>query len=197
MKSRLILLFSLLVACTPVLAGDLELLFSRESGEITYIRDGSFINLENAEVSVGSFLNENNDIVPYAGLMSEVLKDKIKVFKEPLSFFLGGRMYAAMLTEPADDVIGLAFGASARYTLRLFETMPIHLETTAYYAPEVITSGDQTSIVDWHIIRGSIELTEHTTGIVGIRTLEVNNDEADNIDHDLDDEIHLGLRFQF
>jgi hypothetical protein len=195
MMSRVILLLSMLAACTPLLAGDLELLFSKDSGELTYIRDGSFINFDNAEVSMGAFLNENNDIAPYAGLMSEVLKDKINVFKEPLSFAIGGRIYYPLLTAPSDDVIGLAFGVSAGYTIRIFKKMPIHLETTAYYAPEVLTSGDQTSILDWHIIRGEIELTERTTGIVGLRRFEVNG--AEGGDQDLDNGLNLGLRYQF
>ncbi len=198
MGARCIVLLSLFLVCPPLFAGELEVLFSKETGEISYIRDGGFINLKDAEVTVGSFLSEDNNIIPYAGLMSEVLKNKINLFNEPLTFFIGSRFYAALLTEPSNDIIGLSFGASARYTVRLFKKMPIHLSSTAYYAPEVITSGDNTALFDWHVIRGEIELTDRTRGFLGFRTFEINNHGGGEKDHThLDDEIHLGLRFKF
>jgi hypothetical protein len=196
MVGRYILFLALSVACTPLVAGDLEVLFSNKSGEISYIRDGSFINLDDSEISVGVFMNEDNNTIPYAGLLSEVLKDKVRLAKSPLKFYLGGRLYTAFLNTPEDDVFGLAFSASLRYTIP-FERIPLHLATSIHFAPEVLTSGTNTNIFDWHVVRAEIDLTEHTTGFVGFRKFEIDRPEGVGSDRDLDEKVHLGLRFRF
>ena len=176
-------------------ADNIEGSFSNDFGELIYSRDAGLIGLKNQELAIGLFLNEDNNVVPHFTLSTEVLKDK-----SPIRFTVGGRAYFGVLTEPDDDVVGLAFGASARYKLPfdrfpVLERFPIHISSGIYFAPAITTSGSNIEIIDVDFVRGEIELTPRIHGFAGLRLFEFDREPGE--DTLIDSVIYGGARFTF
>jgi hypothetical protein len=81
----------------------------------------------------------------------------------------------------------------ARYAI---ETVfrPVYLSGQFYYAPEILTIGDAEDLSDF-IIRAEMDFIERVTGFVGYRLLEA--DLEGGSEHDIDDDIHIGIRLVF
>lgn len=185
----------MIVLVSVAQADSIEGSFSNDFGELVYSRDAGLIGLKDQELAIGLFLNEDNNVVPHFTLSTGVLKDKL-----PIQFAIGGRGYFAALTEPDDDVVGVAFGASGRYKLPfdrlpVLGQFPIHIRSSIYFAPAITTSGSDIEIIDADFVRGEIELTPTIHGFAGVRLFEF--DRAPGDDTLLDSIIYGGASFTF
>lgn len=163
--------------------------------ELTYGRDAGFIGLDEGRSEVGLLMTEDNSIILQGTVEFPVLEGI-----RPLEMAVGGRLFMANLVDPDDDVMGIGFGASARYRLPtdripLLNRFPFHLAASIYYSPEVTTSGAGVDILDIHVIRGELELAENVYGLIGLRTLEVDRDDGD--EEIIDERVYVGLRVVF
>lgn len=164
---------------------ELEVLLSNKTLEGNYYRTASMFWLRDQEFTAGVFLTEENDVLLKGGFSTDVLQQKT-----PLDIDIGARIYLGFITEPDDDIIGLAPGIRGRYTLDMFEQFPISIASSIYYAPEIITSGRDIDILDVEPIRGELGLTPNIKFVAGLRVLDVG-------DKDLDNSLNLGASFKF
>jgi hypothetical protein len=176
-------------------ADQIEVMLGNEFGEVNYTRDADFVGLDQGRAAAGLLLTEDNTVVGYGGVEFPVLEETTDI-----DFSVGARLYLAGLVEPGDDVIGIGFGASARYKLPLggvpfLRRFPLWIASSIYFAPEVTTSGAGIDILDVHIIRGELELGPNVYGLAGLRTLNVDRDDGDN--DIVDERFYLGVRVQF
>jgi hypothetical protein len=164
---------------------ELEVLLSNKTLEANYYRNASVFWLRDQEFTGGVFLTEDNDVLLRGGFSTDVLQKKT-----PLDIDIGARIYLGFITDPDDDVIGLAPGIRGRYTLDMFEQFPISVASSIYYAPEILTSGSDIDILDVEPIRGELGLTPNIKFIAGFRVLDVGDKSLDNV-------FDLGASFRF
>ncbi|MGD8429232.1 MAG: YfaZ family outer membrane protein [Ectothiorhodospiraceae bacterium] len=178
-----------LFALTQVASADeLEASFANDYGEIMYTRDAAAVGQPGDQLRFGALVNESNNIIAHGTYQTDVL-DQIR----EVQLNVGGRIYFAGLTEPDDDVVGLAFGAGARIRLPL-DAIPLYLGTGIFYAPAVITSGAGQRIIDVNVVRGEIGLTERMYGYVGYRRLNIDRNAGED---DIVKSLYVGARFLF
>lgn len=171
-------------------AGEVDAMLSDDYLEVAYARDAAVVGLEQGRAGLGLLLTEDNTIIAHGGLDFPILRGQT-----PLELWAGARLYLAGLVEPGDDVMGIGFGATARYRLPVLRQIPMYIGASIHYAPEVTTSGAGTDILDIHVVRGEIELAENVTGLVGLRTFEV--DRRPGEEEIIDEKMYVGLRVRF
>lgn len=181
-------LLAAVVASCPG-ASEIEVMMSDEVGELRFTAKTERLGLRGNEASAAMFLTEENDVVLHGGAMLPVLQERT-----PLDFAIGGRIYLALISEPADDVIAISAGARVSYQFP-FEKWPLTVASSVFYAPEIFTSGDNINLIDWDIARAELGLTDAITGLVGFRHFEL--DTVGSGDRELIDEVYGGLQVSF
>ena len=177
-------------------ADSIEGAFSNDFLDLSYSRNAGLIGLNDQELTLSLFMNEKNNVIAYATLSKEVLKGA-----SPIHFNIGARIYFAALTEPDDDVVGVAFGASGRYKLPFdripgLGQFPISIRSSIFFAPSITTSGSGIKIIDADFVRGEIELTPLIRGFAGLRLLEFDG-RSSGEDRLIDSVIYGGASFTF
>ena len=163
--------------------------YNRESADV--------LGLTGKRVTLGLFLNEDNSIVPSAGLEGVILEDVT-----PIQLWVGSKVYLGFLASPDDDIFSVAFGARARWELPLdkipfFKRFTAAISSNFYYGPEITTSGSGVNVVDSEWIKGEIDLTERLTGTVGARVLKFEKDGINDPSEELADELFVGFIYKF
>lgn len=176
-------------------ADEATALLGNEYGELIYSRDVDINQLPDGRASLGLLMTEDNTTLAHGTLSAGVLPGA-----RPLDVRIGARIYMVNLVEPDDDVLAIGFGASARYRLPLdwipvLERFPFYIAASIYFAPEIVTSGSNTDVLDVHIIRGELELAPNMEALVGLRTLDI--DRPIGQDDIVDEKLYVGLRFRF
>ena len=166
-----------------------EVALSEDSVQLRYVRPRvqPTQNIEAGELGFGLFLNEERDIVATSNYYVEASQLRI----HRLTIMLGPVAYAALLSAENTDVFGVALGAEARYLL--LRSPEVTIVGRAAYAPDILTFGSADNI--WDVIaRAEIPLTERVTGFGGFRLFEIELLEGKT---ELEESIHLGLRYRF
>jgi len=177
-------------AINPAQADEFEVSLANKFGEVRYARDAAILGIENGGVSAGFLRTSANDSVVHGTVYTPILQGAV-----PVSINIGARIYLASLVEPGDDVIGVAFGASARYKLPVLDRWPIYIASQIFFAPEITTSSNSIDILDVHVIRGEMEVTPAIDALVGLRSLRVDRTFGD--DDVVDERFYVGVRFRF
>ncbi|MFW6092634.1 MAG: hypothetical protein ACODAC_01585 [Pseudomonadota bacterium] len=180
----------------PAAADEANVLLGNKYGELIYTRHDDMLGVPDASASVALLMTEDNNTLGHGTFATEVLPGALPRF----TFDVGARLYLMNLVDPDDDVMGIGFGAGARFRapvewLPLFERYPLHLAASIYFAPEITTSGADIDVLDLHVIRGELELSPNIDGLVGLRTFEV--DRAVGDDDIVDDRLYVGIRVRF
>jgi hypothetical protein len=177
-------------AFQPAQADEFEISLANKFGEVRYAREANVLGIENGGMSAAFLRTSANDSVVHGTVYTPILQGAV-----PVSINVGARVYLASLVEPGDDIIGVAFGASARYKLPVLERWPIYIASQIFFAPEITTSGNSVNILDVHVIRGEMEVTPAIDALVGLRSLRVDRDFGD--DDVVDERLYVGVRFRF
>jgi hypothetical protein len=177
-------------AFQPAQADEFEISLANKFGEVRYAREADILGVENGGISAGFLRTSSNASVVHGTVYTPILEGAV-----PVSINVGARVYLASLVEPGDDIIGVAFGASARYKLPMLERWPIYVASQIFFAPEITTSGNSVNILDVHVIRAEMEVTPAIDALVGLRSLRVDRDFGD--DDVVDERLYVGVRFRF
>ena len=177
---------------TPIeMAGEgtaIEVALSDDYIQGRYYTGGGILGFDDATGHVGVYFSDNRDVIGNIGLMS----DRVSLFKDfgNLSLSVGARTYVALLSDPDDDVVGLAPGIEGRYGLPF--DFPLALVGNFFYSPDVLTLGDAEDIIDLDL-RVEAEVIPDIVGFIGFREFQFDSDEGSN--KDVASEIQLGARF--
>lgn len=194
MLRRPLVLLSACGAAFNAQAAEVEIALTEEVIQATYITDGALVGLERSDLAIGLLFSDDRDIVVEAGLMIPGLGQgglAADVIPGPISVRFGARAYGALLSDPSDDVFGIAPGAEARYTLPT--GLPMTAVANVFYAPDIIVFGDADDIVDFNA-RLEVQFVERATGFVGYRLLTFDRDAGED---DIVENIQIGARFAF
>lgn len=168
----------------------IDVLFSNKTIEGRYLRDVGLIGTGTQELLLDGYLNTENSFQFAGGLSTDVLKD-FTPLKSNLEFSLGSRLYISRLANPSNNVFGLGFGGGWSFTFpEKITKLPLSVRGNYYYAPEVLTSGNDQDILDFDIVEAQLDLTKNLAGIFGLREMTVANRSLDN-------NWNLGIRYKF
>lgn len=160
---------------------------SEDAMQIMYGREMDFGDLGRNEVRAGFFLNEERDLIGMADMMIDVGQAR----RRPnWSLDVGPRVYGALLTVEDQDVFSIALGGTLSYFLGRTRSTAISL--SAFYAPDIVTFGEADNIKDLSV-QIETRLTDATQLFIGVRTFEF--DLA--ADREVDDNMHVGVRYRF
>lgn len=207
MIRRLLLLSALFCTGLTANAAGLDIRLSDESAQLEYLfSSDAQIGIGGADIGAAFFFNEDDDIMATFGIIvsgSSVGRNR------SLQFAVGARAYAASLeldpgSAPAGDIAILratgedtvgsaAIGGRVSYIFP--SSMPMALTGELFYAPNITSFGDNKDLMDVQV-RFEIEIAPSTRAYLGYRNLEVTMEDSD-VDYEIDDGLHVGVRFSF
>lgn len=169
---------------------EFEVALSDDYIQGTYFPGGGLLGFDDALGQVGFYFSDERDLIGTLGLTTK----PIPMFKEGFSISAGARGYLALLADPNDDVFALAPGVQAQYALPFFPERSLKAVGSLYYAPDILTLGDATDIIDLDV-RLEGEVIPNIVGLIGYREFRFDSDEGS--DTRAASEIQVGARFLF
>ncbi len=187
---RLVLSCALLAGVAmPAAANDFEAALSTETAQFTFRSDSSLVGWGGADLGFGLFYNDDSDYLLQLSLMQMRQPSE----ENPLTFGVGVRGYLGHLDDADQDVFAFALGGELRYTIP--GTMPMAFYLRGFLAPDITSFSDSEEVIDY-TFGIQLEILPQTTAFIGIRHLEVETDDAGDVELD-DDRFHLGVRLTF
>lgn len=169
-------------------AAELELALSNETAAAEVIADSSSIASGGADLRLGLIFTENDDFLGHVGLLVR----GAAVGERPVAFGLGAVLYYGSIDKPDASVGALALGFGFKYIFP--GNTPLALGGDLYFAPDITSFGDSDGLLDYRL-RAEIDVLPSATAFIGYRAINV---DLSNVgDYDIDENIHLGIRFQF
>lgn len=166
----------------------LDFYVSDKAAQLVLENNGSALDLDNSRLQLGFLFTEERDNVFTGG----IVLDSTPEFISGATLSLGGKAYAGLLGIENADVFGFAMGLEAGYELDIRE-LPLLLNASVYYAPDVLTFGQSDRILDWQA-RAGLQLRESVIAYLGVRYLEFDTRPGDR---KTDQQLHAGVRFNF
>lgn len=188
-----LLLIPALFTVRSVSAGAIDFRVGSEAAELSYLTQASSFGYGGADIGFGVLFNEDNDVL---GTGSILVSGSSTGDVQGLHFGVGGKAYMGVIDGPDDslDVKGgaVSIGASLRYVFS--SHTPIALLGEVYFAPEVTSISDFDRLLEYRLAV-ELEVTPSARAYIGYRNLEVTIDG--DIDYEVDDAAHIGVRFEF
>ena len=184
---------ALLMPFQYAVAGALDFRVGQDMAELTFLTQTASFGYGGADIGFGALINEYNDVVASGSIL---VSGSSTGNVNGLHFGVGAKAYVGVLEGPNDvlDIDGgaVAIGARVRYVFS--GSMPIALLGEAYFAPEVTSLSEWDGLAEYRLAV-EFEITPSARAYLGYRLLEVTFD--DNVDYDVDDAAHVGVRFEF
>lgn len=187
-KITVILFISLLSGQVYAVGADLKL--SNKTAEIQYLTESSTFGYGGADVGIGLFFNENNDVMLSAQAM---VTGNSASNERALQFGVGIKFLAVSLDVP-DEVVGaLGLAGQVRYVIP--SSTPVAFLIEGVIAPEITSFSGAEKYTEYRFAV-ELEVTPSARAYIGYRNIEI---ELDNIGpgFEIDDEVHLGVRLEF
>jgi hypothetical protein len=193
MLRKALIITTLLTPFQNVLAGAIDFSVGRDMAEFTFLTQTASFGYGGADIGFGALINQYNDVMANGSiLVSGSSTGDVK----GLHFGVGAKAYAGTLEGESGNLNvdggAIAIGGRIRYVFP--GSTPVAVLGEVFYAPEVTNISEFDGL---HEYRFDIELevTPSARAYVGYRQLEVtyNND----VDYEVDDEAHIGVRFEF
>jgi len=191
MRSRSWLALALVGISVSAHADEAELYIADEAIQGRYATGADLIGLSSGNLAAEIFTNQEDDLLGTLGLEFSGMPAGMSSWV----FTAGPKLYVATLDFVDDGFATVAIGGKASYAISTQLTgIPTYVTGQYYYAPEILSFGDAEDMSDF-IVRLEAEFVPNLTGFFGYRLLQA--DLEDSGDYELDDDIHLGLRFNF
>jgi len=194
MLRKALISISLLFPFNSALAGAIDFRVGNDVAELTFLTQTASFGYGGADIGFGALINDENDVIASGSiLVSGSSAGDVKA----LHFGVGAKAYAGTLEGPGSgsiDVDGgaVAIGGRIRYVFP--GSAPLAVLGEVFYAPEVTNISDFDGLVEYRVAL-ELEVTPSARAYVGYRYLEVTF--ADDIEYEVDDAAHVGVRFEF
>lgn len=194
--NKILLLTILLLSMASVRlasAGAVDFRVGEDAAEISYLTQTSSFGYGGADIGFGILFNENNDVL---GTGSILVSGSSAGDVQGLHFGVGGKIYGGLLDGPNDslDIDGGAIAIGARLRYVISSRMPVAFLGEVYLAPEVTSISDFDGLLEYRLAV-ELEVTPSARAYIGYRNLEVTFN--DNVEYEVDDAAHIGVRFEF
>jgi len=193
MLRKALIITTVLIPFQNSYAGAIDFRVAQDMAEITYLTQTSSFGYGGADIGFGGLVNQYNDFVANGSiLVSGSSTGDVK----GLHFGVGAKAYAGSLDGSSGnlDVNGGAIAIGGRMRYIFPSSTPVAILGEAFYAPEVTSISEFDGLREF---RADIELevTPSARAYVGYRKLEVTYNNS--VDYNVDDEAHIGVRFEF
>lgn len=193
MLRKVLLIAILLVPAKTIFAGALDFRLGSNMAELSYLSQVSSFGYGGADIGFGALINEDDDIVASGYIL---VSGSNTGDVRGLHFGVGAKGYAGTLDGPHNqlnaDGGAIAIGARLRYVFSL--SIPMAVLGEVYYAPDVTSISDFDGLQEYRLA-AELEVTPSARAYIGYRKLEISLDN--NIDYEVDDAAHIGVRFEF
>ena len=193
MLRKALILIMVMTPFSTVIAAALDLRLGSKTAEVNYMMQDATFGYGGADISLGMFLNENDDVLATGSIL---VSGSSAGDVNGLHFGVGAKVYAGVLefASPKENQEGaaIAIGGQARYIFSGKTPMAILIE--GFYAPAVTSLSDFEGTTELRLAF-ELEVTPSARAYVGYRKLDF--DLNNNIDRELDDKAHIGVRFAF
>lgn len=169
-------------------AAGLDISLADETAHLQYLTDSGSLGYGGADVGVGVFFNEDDDVLGTGNLLVTSNPSR----RNNLQFGIGAKGYGGEFDRTDETVGAVAIGGVLRYIIPAETPMAVALE--GYAAPS-ITSFSDTDDLKEVMTRFEVEVMPSTRGYIGYRFLEPDLDKAGEVE--LDDNFHVGIRITF
>ncbi len=190
LKKALITIAAMLPVSNIYSAG-LDLRLSSETARITYLTENATFGYGGADIGIGIFFNENDDIL---GTGSILVSGSGTGDVRALHFGVGGKLYGGRLDLLPEELSGgaIAIGGHLRYVFP--SSMPFAVLVEGFWAPEVTSFSDFDGLVEYRADL-EFEVTPSARAYVGYGKLQIELDGG--FEYDAEDNAHIGVRFTF
>lgn len=194
MLRKALIITTLLAPFNNAFAGGVDFRVGSDTAELTFLTQTATFGYGGADIGFGALINEEDDVIANASiLVSGSSKGDVK----GLHLGVGVKAYIGSLDGPdavSLDVDGgaVAIGGRVRYILP--SKVPVAVLGEAYFAPDITNISDFDGLIEYRIGL-ELEITPSALAYIGYRKLEVTFN--DNVEYDVDDSAHVGVRFEF
>lgn len=197
---------ALLIGCSPVWAGGLDLALSNETANlsITLNRDPFYSDQLSsqdggAELALGGFINETGDNLLHATLLARGIRQSVTSQYQISAGMklLGGEIEIDEERGGASDsetVGALALGFQAGLLLQPSNYNPVELSFEGFFAPSITSFSDAERYGEISA-RLQVEIMPRARAYIGYRRMRFDTNDFDNIR--LDRSAHFGLSISF
>jgi hypothetical protein len=194
MLRKALIITAALIPFNNVSAGAIDFRVGQDMAEVSFLTQTASFGYGGADIGFGALVNEYNDVIANGSiLVSGSAAGDVK----GLHFGVGAKAFAGTLEGPTStslDVDGGAIAIGGRIRYIFPGNTPLAILGEAFYAPEVTSISDFDGLVEYRAAL-ELEVTPSARAYIGYRRLDVTFNR--DIDYKVDDEAHIGVRFEF
>jgi hypothetical protein len=194
MLRKALIITAALIPFNNVSAGAIDFRVGQDMAEVSFLTQTASFGYGGADIGFGALVNEYNDVIANGSiLVSGSTAGDVK----GLHFGVGAKAFAGTLEGPTStslDVDGGAIAIGGRIRYIFPGNTPLAILGEAFYAPEVTSISDFDGLVEYRAAL-ELEVTPSARAYIGYRRLDVTFNR--DIDYKVDDEAHIGVRFEF
>ncbi len=188
MHIRLAILGLAMLSASTAHAAGIDISLADETAHLQYLTDSGSLGYGGADVGVGVFFNEADDVLGTGNLLVTSNPGR----SNNLQFGIGAKAYGGNVDRTDETVGAIAIGGLLRYLIPSQTPMAVALE--GYGAPSITSFGDTEDLREV-MARFEVEVMPSTRGYIGYRFLEPDLDNGGEVE--LDDNFHVGIRITF
>ena len=189
MLNRIFAILALAVVFNPVQAKGLDLRLADKTAEIIYLTESSTFGYGGADVGMGIFFNDADDLMFSASAM---VAGHGSGNNQALQFGVGVKLSFMTLDVLNLEAAALSVGGQIRYVIP--SKTPIAFLAEGFISPNITSFGDADRTMEYRLAL-ELEVTPSARAYIGYRNIEL--DIPGNVDYEMDDEVHLGVRLAF
>ncbi len=182
------LLIGLCLMATLAFGHGIEATLSDKTANVAGDADLAVTDYGRTQFRLRGFFNEAGDVMGSMGVYARGMP----AGRSPFFAIVGLWGYIGHLDDLRQGIHALSLGAGAGVTIA--RNMPVTVEGSVYYAPDITSFNDTANLVEGDA-RVALEIMPGTSGFVGYRYLRV--ELADDNPELLDHRPHLGIRIAF
>ena len=175
-------------------AGAIDFRVGQDMAELNYLTQAASFGYGGADIGFGALINEHNDYI-FNGAILVTGSSAGDV--QGLHFGVGAKAYGGSIDGPGNanlDITGgaIAIGGKIRYIFP--GSAPLAILAEGFYSPEVTSISEFDGLIEYRFAL-ELEVTPSARAYVGYRNLEVTF--RNDVDYEVDDAAHIGVRFEF
>lgn len=196
-KALIIITLFFLFNFNNVSAGAIDFRVGQDMAELTFFTQNASFGYGGADIAIGALINEYNDVIVNGSiLVSGSNMGDVKA----LHLGVGAKLYAGDINGPDNAIVdvqggAIAIGGQVRYVFP--GNAPLAILGEVFFAPEVTSISDFDRVQEYRISL-ELEVTPSARAYIGYRKLNVEfKSFGTDIDYEVDDSAHFGIRFEF
>ena len=188
LRNTFVLLVSLF-GSSITYANGIDFRISSDTAELTFLSEASTFGYGGADVGVGVFINEIDDLMLGGSIL---VSGSSAGDVQALHFGVGVKAYFGSIDLSNETGGAFAIGVQGRYVFP--GATPIAILVEAFVAPSVTSLIDFEGVTEYRL-GAEFEVSPSARAYVGYHGYEVDTKQGSN--HTLDDLVHVGVRFSY